>query len=850
VRIPVSFFARAGDAVPRSGELAYPDDFDAFLEVAVDPARLADKAYLRAAKDVRLWSPATFAGRREAAAVTSVCALVLDYDTDDGDPADIAEVWGEYDHVLHSTFTPGRYRIVIPYARPVTPAEHNAVWAWAFARDNRVDGSCKDASRAYYVPTFRVTGDAALDGEPVFGYNKGERLDVARLPVDLRAVPPSRSPSAKSNAPPTTGTNPGAGGAADSPYAGIERAGEVQQREDLALIESRCAFMRHARADAATLAEPSWYAALSIVARCRGGDDLAHELSRPYAGYSEAETTDKYERTKHVGPATCAHIRTVAPAACKGCPLQVTSPVMLGRQPAAAEEPADPRALLAEAEAAHDTARVHEDAAMVAVEQTKRALRAMRSRTSVASEEDLVAAVRALNDAQDAHRLAQRIRSATEKGVAKARARASLTGLPPGADPVVWSRLHVVKDRPTGSVGNVLAVLDGDPAWSSRLAYDTFSLDVCLDRQPLPEEKATEVTAKLSYDYGMDTSTLVVMECIRAAARKRHYHPVREWLDGLVWDGVPRVRDLLLTGFGAEPAGDEELVRLIGEKFLLSMLARAYTPGAKVDTMLVLAGKQGAFKTTALETLAGPGWFGNTKLDLATKDSFMQMRGKWLYEIGEMEGVKQVEARTSKHWLSSRIDSYRAPYARRSEDHPRQTVMAGTTNEDEFLMDPTGYRRYWPVRVRLAALAWVRANRTQLFAEAVVLYRAGHTWWFDEESPEAARLRRYAMPYQQVHPWSEVIYEWVLQRKNDAPFTAVEVLRLAFGRMTGDLSQSEATIVGSILRNTLGCPGERRDVDGKRVTQYRRPATMPPVPPPGGRVVGTISPATNVYGKP
>lgn len=797
---------------PVAGTLAWPDAFSEFHEVEE-----GGKA------GVPLWSPALFEGARALSNVRSLGALVLDYDAKGGalDPASILSVWREYECVLHSTYTPGSWRLVLPYDRRVSAAEHAAVWAWAKKRDGRIDGACKDASRMYFLPTCR----ADLDTSPQYGYNEGERLVVDRLPVDLRPGPSGRSHFSPSSSSPRA-SQPTAGSAlGGSAYSGIEEV--VRQREDLALIEERCAFMRHAREDATDLPEPEWYAALTVVARCRDGDDLAHEISKPYHGYSWSETQMKLERAKAVGPATCAHVRNIS-SACEGCPLSVTSPILLGRNDAVVEEEsnADPQDVLREAREAYDRARQVEDAARVAVEQAKRTLRAVRAPRSGASDDDLDAAVRGVGAAREELRVAERARGQAERVVAKAAAKASLSGLPAGADPRVWGRLQIQQDRPVASLANVLTVLAEDPKWSSRLSYDLFSQEVCLDREPLAEEKATEITAQLAYDYSLNTVTATVTECVRAVARRRPFHPVREWLSTLTWDGSSRVRELMFEGFGAAPSSDDELVALLGERFLLSLIARVMRPGAKVDTMLVLVGRQGAHKSTSLEALVGEMWFGSTKLDLTNKDSFLQLRGKWLYEIGEMEGIKRADAAVSKQWLSNKVDTYRAPYAKRAEDHRRQTVVAGTTNEDEILLDPTGYRRYWPVRVEKAKLAWIYDHRNQLFAEALALYNQGAVWWFDEGSEEGERLRRYTMPYQQVHPWTEVIYDWIAQHAGDKAFTVGQVLQRALGRLTSDLTQHEAALVGTILRHHIGCTSERSMVGGRKVTMYHRPPNM------------------------
>jgi putative DNA primase/helicase len=155
--------------------------------------------------------------------------------------------------------------------------------------------------------------------------------------------------------------------------------------------------------------------------------------------------------------------------------------------------------------------------------------------------------------------------------------------------------------------------------------------------------------------------------------------------------------------------------------------------------------------------------------------------------------------------------------------------MAGTTNEDEFLMDPTGWRRYHPVAVGCADLDWIAEHREQLFAEAVVRYRAGERWWYDEGTPEAERLARLVAPFQSTHPWEEVLYGWLLARKTAEPFTAVEVLRAALGRTPGDLTHAEKTVVGHILVHRLKCP-KQRGAGG--AMEYLRPLSMPAVTGP------------------
>jgi predicted P-loop ATPase len=843
--LPVSVFAHTRDNAPSPRVLNFPDDLDDFREADarvfrpfLDTDRRGNPVK-QPGKDGPLWSPARFNGARAKANVVSVCALVLDYDYGDLDADVVVARWEKYEHVIHSTYTLGRWRVVLPYAAPITPAEHDRVYAWALAREaGYLDGSTSDASRIFYLPTCRTD----LDVDPVFGYTLGELLDPALIGLDLPRVPRSSGSPSRNQSPPTPALEGAVGhgrGAADSPYAGIE---SVDQREDLALIESRCRFMAHVRADAATLPQPEWYAALSIIGRCRGGDDLAHAISAPYPGYDEAETEETYQRAKtSAGPRTCADIRRlVGPTgACAACPLQITSPVLLGRNaaapapaPAADVEEVDLFAAVRDAEARQQEARLAEDAAILRVENARRHLTSLRRVGAVASEDDVAAGVAALGAAKEAVRLAERVRASRERDTAAAKKRTSVEGLPPGADPAVWQRLRMGREgTPSNTTANLLTVLDDDPRWSSRLTYDAFSLDVCLDGVPLPEDRATRLVGKLGHDYALDTTTTALLECVRAVAVARQFHPVQQWLASLTWDGASRVDGLMLQGFGALPRNDADLVRTIGAKFLVSLVARAMKPGAQVDTMLVLTGKQGMHKSSSFRALVGDAWFADTKMDLANKDSFINLSGKWLVEFGEMAAVRKVDDNTGKGWLTSRVDRYRAPYAKRAEDHPRQSVACGTANgEDyEFLQDPTGWRRYWPMTVARADIAWIVEHREQLFAEAVVMYGAGFKWWFDEGSDEAERLKAFVAPYVPTHPWTEAVAGWLQATVNDRNlevFTSATVLNRALGMQVVDIKKSDQTDVGNILRE-VGCDRVDRSYEnGHYVTRYRRPERM------------------------
>ena len=213
-------------------------------------------------------------------------------------------------------------------------------------------------------------------------------------------------------------------------------------------------------------------------------------------------------------------------------------------------------------------------------------------------------------------------------------------------------------------------------------------------------------------------------EAVRMVAYRHRYHPVRDYLQRLKWDGTPRLATWLRRACLEEDEWDDTdpLQRYLaraGTFFLMGMCARVMTPGAKFDWMLILEGAQGMRKSTLLRTLAGD-YFADTGLVLGDKDSYQQLQGRWLYEFGELDSFGKAEVTKIKSFVASSSDYFRASFDRRARDYPRQLVFGGTTNEDHYLTDSTGNRRFWPVRVtRIIDIDWVAEHRDQLFAEAM-----------------------------------------------------------------------------------------------------------------------------------
>ncbi len=300
---------------------------------------------------------------------------------------------------------------------------------------------------------------------------------------------------------------------------------------------------------------------------------------------------------------------------------------------------------------------------------------------------------------------------------------------------------------------NAVLALDGLPATDGRpaipgaadlaglVAFNEFTNDVVKLRAPpwgtpagtWEETDELEMGAYLVREHWLPPMPRGTLEEAVAMVAKRHrFHPVRQWLESLrgTWDGVQRCRTWLARCCLEEGAGDPEdqlhqYLARVGTWLPMAMCARVLTPGCKFDCMVIFEGGQGIGKST-LARLLGGDHFADTGLVLGDKDSYQNLQGVLVYEWGELDSLNRSEVTKVKQFVSSQKDRFRASFDRRPKDYPRQVVFIGTTNEDHYLVDVTGNRRFWPVRVtRAVDLEWFKENRAQLFAEALSYFDAG-----------------------------------------------------------------------------------------------------------------------------
>lgn len=360
------------------------------------------------------------------------------------------------------------------------------------------------------------------------------------------------------------------------------------------------------------------------------------------------------------------------------------------------------------------------------------------------------------------------------------------------------------KRKPIPNLFNACIALAEDPAFAGKLKFDDMLRAPMFDGKKAEDEILIGIHHTVQELGLLRVSFATVEEAVRHVCYANKIHPLREWLDGLQWDGDLRITDWLHVYLGTP---SDEYTKAIGVMFLVSMVKRIYEPGCQCDYMLVLEGPQGILKSQACRALGGD-YYSDTLPDLGADHVrvSMHLRGKWLIEAAELASLmsRRVEAARLKAFLTTQVEQFTAKHARAETTEPRQCVFVGTTNDSEWNRDDSGGRRYWPVLCGVIEIEKLRADRAQLFAEAVDAYRRGVQSYPDRKFEEDT-IKPVQDTRQWHDAWEQPVTDWLIGKSRT---TVADVGAGALGFTPSHFSEGDQKRVSKVLRK-LGWTAKR-----------------------------------------
>lgn len=382
--------------------------------------------------------------------------------------------------------------------------------------------------------------------------------------------------------------------------------------------------------------------------------------------------------------------------------------------------------------------------------------------------------------------------------------------------------------NPKKDTVNINVILTYDPRWMGILKWDEFAQVLRFTREPPwhPDDKGKEqATVWTDSDvvrldlwmrryWNLEMPVERLREAVYVVGQRDSVNPLREWLDGLVWDGSARLETWLHRYLGCP---DTQYTRIVGRKWILSAVARGFVPGCSAHHVMILEGPQGLGKSTAIAALVPVrSWFSDSAIDINSKDAYLALNGKTIVELAELAALKRTELERVKAFFTSPIDTYRPPYCRENIAVPRTCVFAGTVNLGEYLSDSTGARRFWPVRCGVIDTEGLREDSEQIWAEAAALYKS----WVDRGKPQSECLwwpsltevplfEAQQAEREVQNPWTESIAIWVASERGSGMarskgyLTCADVARGALMISDKDLTTSALNTIAVVLGKDL-----------------------------------------------
>jgi hypothetical protein len=776
----IAVYADERDNQPKPVELSWEDLTGLLMEPHYTPcAPCPGKTCTSKFGDA--WSPVDIPDglpRREGS-VRAVTAAVLDHDhLTRAQVSDVARTVKPYSCILHSTHTHRHggdddncLRLILQISEPVPASQWRTFLAWLIRTlELPADPTCKDLSRLYFLPSAPEGGPA-----PIAITNPGSVIDVRAVLGTLAALPtPVAHPAP----------------VAPAPLPADVQAALEMTRGRLADIRTDNRHLAKRILDGADVLGP------------RGGQD--HELQR-----------------------ACRLVSSVAEPGLTGEHLVELLRPSLSRAdwggPSGDWAPTDPATLAHLCDEA--TKKLDRGVEYWAAKKAEEAAKRESDRRATAA-----ALTRALGTAPASPQPDPEPPPGGGGGQpAPAAEYDPLTDAPPPSpetrfDQVSlkeWTRDGVPTGRLAKDPANVFLWLTHDPAWLGAIRLNSVTQEIELRGRTITDSDLTAIRNQFAHDDpdgALRFPTGVIAEQVALVADRNRYDPIHQYLECLQWDGVERLatwaHDFLGVSY-TNDVGDDitAYVQAVSRRWMIGAVARAASPGCKMDTVLILEGPQGLKKSSALKVLGGA-WFSDDAGNvIGDKDSKQLISRVWIQELPELDAMRKAEVSSLKAWFSRSEDFYRAPYARTPQRHPRRVVFAGTTNPDTYLLDETGNRRYWPLKCTAIDLGALAAARDQLWAEAAHLYRSGEKWWLTPEESALAAIETSArMVLDDV--WSERLLRWWLAQGKPAEVSTYDAMRgLGF---TDDRMEHSARIrVGTALKQVGFVKRQKRAGEGR-----------------------------------
>lgn len=366
---------------------------------------------------------------------------------------------------------------------------------------------------------------------------------------------------------------------------------------------------------------------------------------------------------------------------------------------------------------------------------------------------------------------------------------------------------------------NLMLHLQNLPGLGESIKFNDFTGRIEWRGQPLQDEDTVDVRLMLE-DAGFEPQTSDVLPALIRHAHDNTYDPVRAYLDGLKWDGTPRIDAWLQTYMGAP---SHEILAVFGAKFLIGAVARIYSPGCQMDNALVFEGKQGAGKTTAVAALFGRDYMISSISDFKSKEASIALQGRWCVEVAELAALKRSDITEVKKFITETVDQYRPVHGKNTIDRPRRCVFIGTTNERQYLKDSTGNRRFWPVPCGDVDVPAIAVDRDQIWAEAVNRYRKGDPWWI-EDTDTLKKAETVQSDRAMQDPWGEKIDTWLDENLGVDFVTSARILTEALHVDVARQGRAEEMRVADYLTSKGWTHERRTPAPGKkRKWGYARP---------------------------